>query len=387
MNLSQTRLSNWISLLLVLILGLTLTGCQKSAASADQPDIFQNLPEQQRQFCQIATRAQATGGSASADVRALLGSSGAFVAWQGQGSIHPASDGKSLAIVFTPACPDATVTLSFETGGIGNDDTSVPVGTRYANALQASDFSQGMIATGKLVRATDNSLITKFSMLSPARFAPMTSSAASTAGALSGLEQQARFCKLLQEEPIARQRLEDAASAAIQRNPLNAPDVESQKKALISKMFNDLRALVGPSGTFTGWRGRFSASDMLEHPPFVQYSTKQDKIVFVLSFIPDCFGTDAYGRPIDILTLSTYRGPLEDTNILPDSPFGQSLRQMDLSKPKYTVSGQFLSPPPPPKGGGQWVPAVDYRYPFYSGDGFLDEGSYHFVVRFTQVSP
>lgn len=373
---------------LFLLMFLTAAGCQKSAASANQPDIFKNLPEQQRQFCQIVTKAQATGDAASADVRTLLGSSGAFVAWQGQGSIHPASDGKSLAIVFTPACPDATATLSFETGSIGNDDTSVPVGTRYANALQVSDFSQGMIATGKLLPSSyENLFVVRFQMLSPARFAPMTSSSASTAGALSGLEQQARFCKLLQDEPIARQRLEDAASAAIQRNPLNAPDVESQKKALISRMFNDLRALVGPSGTFTGWRGRFSASDMLEHPPFVQYSTKQDKIVFVLSFMPDCFGTDAYGRPIDILTLSTYRGPLEDTNVLPGSPLGQSLRQMDLSKPKYTVSGQFLSPPPPPKGGGQWVPAVDYRYPFYSGDGFLDEGSYHFVVRITQVSP
>lgn len=200
-------------------------------------------------------------------------------------------------------------------------------------------------------------------------------------------EQQALFCKLLQDEPIARQRLEDAASEISQRNPLNAPDVASQNDALFSKMFNDLRALVGPSGTFTGWRGRLAASDMIERPPFGRPSRVPDKTVFVLSFIPDCFGKDVVDRLGEIFTFTTGMTPLEDANILPDSPLGQSLRQMDLSKPKYTVSGQFLWPPPPPKGGGQWVPAVDYRYPFYSSFGAFYEGNYHFFVRITQVSP
>lgn len=200
-------------------------------------------------------------------------------------------------------------------------------------------------------------------------------------------EQQARFCKLLQDEPIARQRLEDTASAAIQRNPLNAPNVDSQKNALFSKTFDDLYALVGSSGTFTGWRGKFSALDTVEEPPFGRSSPKPRKRVFILSFTPDCFGKDVVDRLGEIFTFSTGMTPLDDTNILPDSPLGQSLRQMDLSKPKYTVSGQFLWPPSPPKGGGQWVPAIDYRYHFYSSVGPFYEGNYHFVVRFTQVSP
>ncbi len=364
------------------VLTLILAGCQKSAVSANEPELLKDLPEQQKQFCQINARAKANGGSASADLNALLGASGNFVAWRGQGNIRPVGDGKTLAITFTPACPDPASSLSFETGRVDADDTSVPVGTRYANALQASDFSQGMIATGKLLRSSNgSSLIVRFSMLSPARFAPMTSSAASAEGALSGAEQQSRFCQILKNEPIARQKLESAAVQTTLRNPLNGTNVDAQKQALFSKMFDDLYALVGPSGTFTGWRGKFVRLA-------VDYSpNKPNKQIFVISFIPDCFGSDPYGRPLNILSLDTYRGPLEETHVVADSPLGQSLRQMDLSKPKYTVSGQFVWPPPPPKGGGRWVPAVDYRYHFESGDTVFLEGSYHFAVRFTQVSP
>jgi hypothetical protein len=360
------------SVLLATLIISAADGCR----SDNVPDILSNLPEPQMQFCQVLGQGN---GKPNLDAAiASLGPSAKFVAWHGQGSVHPRNDGKTLAITFTPACPAPATAVTLE------DDGTLSANDALGNAVQSSDFSRGMIVSGMFKPNAGGMPTMQFQMLSAVKFSQPgrdgSTVMASSSDALTGEDQQKRFCQILKNQSSERQRIEDAAATAASRNPLNAPNVDDQKQALIVKTFNDLYALVGPSGNFTGWRGKLTTQ--------INYSDdRPPKQTFVVLFVPDCFDEATVRHLGDIFTLYTHRGPLEDTNVSPNSALGQAMRQMDLSKPKYTVSGQFVWAPPPPKGGGMWVPAVDYRYHFYSGNFTFYEGSYHFVARFSQIAP
>jgi hypothetical protein len=255
MNSTQNRSTRLISLLFSLTLGLALFGCQKSDAAANQPEVFKNLPEQQKQFCLIREKIWKTGGSVSAEVKALLGPSGNFVGWRGVGSFRLQDYSNLLAVTFTPVCPTSDSVLYFETGKVGAEDTSVPIGNGFAKTLQTSDFSQGMIATGKLLRATDNSLIARFEMISPAHFFPSSNNVRSNAAVQSpapstnaasgsGLtDQQVQLCKLnhdfLNWQPPPQETNTIKMATA---GPIREPDWNGK-----------LQTILG-DGTFTDWR-------------------------------------------------------------------------------------------------------------------------------------
>jgi len=205
---------------------------------------------------------------------------------------------------------------------------------------------------------------------------------ASVFNAVTGQSQQARFCQILKNEPIERKRIEDEDSAFHQRFPLKATDLEGRKRELLSKMANDLYAVIGPSGKFTDWRGSMKVFSGVEETPESKRNHQPAKLGFAIAFTPDCFD-----QSDTVFSLQTDKGVYGSTNISSDSPLGKALQEMNPSQGKFTASGEFLWAPPPPKGGGMWVPPVDTRYHFYivPNTAFY-EGNYRFFVRFSQIS-
>lgn len=197
---------------------------------------------------------------------------------------------------------------------------------------------------------------------------------------LIGSEQQKTFCQLLLSEPNERSRMDQEIAEQNKRYPLKPIDIQQKRNELFKKLMEDLYTVVGPSGNFTGWKGMLNVQDTMEKLPFNMPSKTPPKRAFVVEFVPDCFTESGA-----VFTLRTRNGPIEDTNIQPDSNIGKMLQEMDLSKNRFTVSGQFLWTPPPPKGGGSWVPPIDSRYRFFTDDVFR-EFNFQFVVRFTQIS-
>lgn len=355
----------------VFVLTIAAAGCRNSKP----PDILANLPEPQKQFCQILAK---NGKSNLDSAIASLGPSAQFAAWHGQGSVRPRGDGKTIAVSFTPACPDASASVTLE------DDGSISATDALGSSLQGSDFSQGMMVSGRFIKPASGGAVAQFQLLSPVAFshsdqpahAESPSVMASILDSVTGQNQQTRFCKIILNEPIEKKRIETEQAEAAQRNPLNPSDFEARKKAVYPKMFEDLYALVGPSGTFTNWRGQLTARIDNSHG-------RPSKRVFVVSFVPDC--PDANPNSTPVLTLSTAEVHGAATHIDPDSTLGQSMRDLDFSSNrKFTVSGQFIWAPQPPRGS-VWQD-LDTRYRFYPTIGYFNEGYYDFVVRITSIS-
>jgi hypothetical protein len=132
-------------------------------------------------------------------------------------------------------------------------------------------------------------------------------------------------------------------------------------------MFDALQAFVGPSGEFTGWRGRAT----IERP--------DDKGRVKVGFTSDC------RFPVTALYFGMSAG---DANAIPlASALGQTLASLDVSK-DVIVSGAFLWAP---KGGGYWpchAPYID-RHHFLPLEcvGLPTLGQIGVSVRLTSIAP
>jgi hypothetical protein len=243
-----------------LVLMMLLAGCRK----AESLDVLNDLPPEQKQFCQIVSK-----GNLS-DAIGSLGSSGRFTAWYGQGSVHLRDDGKILGIIFSPTCPDSNSPIALE------DETGVPAEGSLGYTLQASDFSHGMMISGKFNPSSshngDEPLTAQLRLISPGHFsqhsltalreapASANSPATSQPSRVSVVpaafrkssstnampEQETQLCRLFDEfnhwqPPAGSSNPIKAANAP----PIKEPDWKGK-----------MHAIMGDSGAFTNWKAR-----------------------------------------------------------------------------------------------------------------------------------
>jgi len=265
--------------LLCIILMMMSAGCRK--ASTNDPDIATDLPEEQKQFCQIM------GSGNLSDAIGSLGPSGTFSAWRGQGSIHLRADGKTLGITFSPACPDSNSPLTLE------DATGVPADSSLGHTLQSSDYSHGMMISGKLSRPTasggsGSSLVAQLQLISPVRLSQASQTA--QRGAPSSAYAS------ISSRPSPRPRVVPASapiSATAHSSGKGVPDQQSQLCNLFAEFdryqppYQDpnpikqatapplrepdwnakMHAIMGDSGVFTDWKGEADFSVNQSYKP------------------------------------------------------------------------------------------------------------------------
>jgi hypothetical protein len=359
----------------LLLLILAFAAFRKSST---EPDILTDLPEEQKQFCQIIGT---SGANNLGKAIASFGPAGKFSAWHGQGSVH-SQNGKIIAVTFIPACPDSAVSIPLE------DASGITTDSAFGRALQASDFSKGMIVSGRLVANGNRSpLVAQF--VSPARFGQHTAntgwfaslfqqSISPVSGAIKAPAggapiQQRNFCQLLLNEKVEIRRLEKQKDD--QHNPFLAGEIAGKQEKLFNKLFDDLYSVVGSSGTFTNWKGKLFFSPVRklfdDHPEYITFI-----------FYPNCL-------PVENLpTLATIKDDWSDTHFHYDanSPLFKSLQTLDISK-DVIVSGQFLWAPPPPDPSVALI-RIDNSHRFYPLEiEFDSRNCCHFAVRITSVSP
>jgi hypothetical protein len=156
-----------------------------------------------------------------------------------------------------------------------------------------------------------------------------------TAGAKApGLvAQQQKFCQIIQDGSNESGRL--AAQANAETNPFRQDALQAQGYAAENKMFDDLYALLGPSGAFEGWRGR------------VGFRRPDDRGRINVGYSGCQFTKNG-------LYFSMSTG---ENNAIPlASPLGQAVAQLDPSK-DVIISGAILLAP---KGGGYWKFGMNY---------------------------
>jgi hypothetical protein len=332
--------------LLCIILMMMSAGCRK--ASTNDPDIATDLPDEQKQFCQIMSK------SSLNDAIASLGRSGTFTAWRGQGSIHLRSDGKTLGITFSPTCPDSNASVTLE------DVTGVPSSSSLGHTLQGSDYSHGMIISGKLSRPSASgggasSLVAQLQLISPVRFSQPSQTAQ------RGGSSSAHASTTSRPSPRSRLPATVPISAVAHSSGKGVPDQQSQLCNLFAEFdrykppYQDpnpikqatapplrepdwnakMHAIMGDSGVFTDWKGEADFS--------VNQSYKPARINLSVS-VP------SFGRPCAILMTDQGNGwgwgsgSHINTNTAPivGSDISNVLSTMNQQHQPVTVSGAMF---------------------------------------------
>jgi hypothetical protein len=189
--------------------------------------------------------------------------------------------------------------------------------------------------------------------------------------------QQNRFCQIIKNVPIEKERIENLAQH--EPNPFKRKEISDREWNVFPQMFETLHAFIGPSGTFTNWRARLRSVGPAER------NEHSLRIVFAV----DCGDYNPRVNSTPILIISTLKGIREDTDIAPSNPLYRVIKEeLDYRKKTFTVSGQFIWVPPPLQGQVSLTSdgRLDGRYHFYPMGATFLEGHLDMVVRFTSIN-
>lgn len=146
--------------------------------------------------------------------------------------------------------------------------------------------------------------------------------------------QQRQFCQLLVDAALKSGRLGD--SIKYSNNELRNETVNAQIAQIEPKLWNDLYALIGPSGEFKDWRGGLRV---------VRNADPQLKGTFFVS-LAYCNSRDLTSAELMTGNPSLYHGQAQIANtfIPANSPLAQQLASIDTSR-EVVASGKFVWEP------------------------------------------
>lgn len=146
--------------------------------------------------------------------------------------------------------------------------------------------------------------------------------------------QQKQFCQLLVDAVLKSGRLSD--SIKYSNNDLRNDAVNAQIGQIEGKLWNDLYALIGPSGEFKDWRGGLR---------IVRNADPQLKGTFSVS-LAYCNSRDLTSAELMTCNPSLYHGQAQIANtfIPANSPLAQQLGSIDTSR-TVIASGKFVWEP------------------------------------------